>query len=347
MKYGADYLGGVKFEKEMLAAHPTGGVGGIFYTTFGSAKGTLLRMCQSEKFSEIAVHLAPFDNSHRYPIAQLMPKLREWAREVETISKLFPATVILLSPFCEHNHTSKEMQPVFQELKQIAPSCLMLNAIWKGQRVPGTVTEIHLSNSKSLPKKPGGDYTVSFDGFGGDGSGNYPDTDIQAILIKYADARHIRCWNFRFNGKTSFKDKTPLADRSSWPSVEYIAQMLSAMRTREGRVSFPNDILYKAVAEDHPPAQASWKDNKALIIFKGEKETAEVLDSNGNVIDTMRRITPDFVGPPKGKRYYSKLYAYQIAEKARAKTGSSLVRFRSGKVVTPFTDAVLRSNLFK
>ena len=347
MKYGADYLGGVKFGKQMLEAHPPGGVGGIFYTTFGHARSTLKKMCQSGKFSEIVVHLAPFENSHKYPIAKLLPNLRVWAAEVEAIAKANGGTVILLSPFCEHNHPARDMKPVFEELKRIAPSCEMLNSILDGERVPGTITEIHLPNSKELPKKPRGDYTVSFDGFGGDGTGNYPDTNIQAILSKYGDARHIRCWNFRFNGKTGWKDKTPLDKRVSWPSREYIVQMLSAMRERGGRVTFPNDMLYKAVADDHSGAQASWKDCKALIIFKGEKDTADVLDSKGNVIDVMRRVTPDFVGPPKGRRYYSKLYAYQIAEKARAKTGSSLVRFKSGNIVTPFTDACLRSNLFK
>ena len=325
---------------------------GFFYTTFSKdnqsgkeGKALLEDLCKAQ-CSEIAVHLAPFDNTHKYPIASLMPKLKVWAAEVEQISKANPSTVILMSPYCEHNHTAKEMIPVFEELKRIAPSCLMLNSIWKGQRVSGITTEIHLENSKSLPAKPGGDYTISFDGFGGDGSGNYPDTNVQAILLKYADARHIRCWNFRFNGKFGDEDKTPISDRNCWPSREYIVQMLSMMRAREGSVTF-KDQLYKAVAEDHPPEKASWKDNKALVIFKGATDSAQVLDTNGNVIDTMRRVTPDFVGTPKGKRYYSKLYAYQIAEKARAKTGSSLVRFKSGMVVTPFTDACLRSGLFR
>lgn len=345
MKYGGDYLGGVKFEKQMLAAHPTGGVGGIFYTTFGLAKNTLRRMCESKKFSEIVVHVVPFDKTHRYPIAKLMPKLKVWAAEIEIISKASPETVILLSPFCEHNHTAAEMIPVFNQLRQIAPSCLLLNSILKGQRVPGITTEIHLQNSKSLPAKPAGDYTISYDGYGGDGTGDYPDSNIQAVLVKYADARHIRCWNFRFNGKFGHTDETTIAQRTVWPSVEYIKGHLATMRTREGQITFPKDQLYKSFADDH--GRGDWKDNRALIIFKGEKETAEVLDTNGNVIDTMRRVMPDHTGEPKGRRYYSKLYAYQIAAKAQAKTGSSLVRFRSGKVVTRFTDAFLRSGNFR
>lgn len=347
MIYGIDALGGCRFQPELLKAITPDTVVGLFYKTFDKGPLTGKRLLEALcKFGvkEIPVHLAPFDPTHRYPIGQLMPKIKIWAREVEAIAVRNPSCIILMSAFCEHNHTAKEMAPVIAELQRIAPSCLMLNSIWKGQRVPGIITELHLESSKTLPRKPEGEYTISFDGFGGNGKGDFPDTDVQAILAKYSDARHIRAWNFRFNGKYGDKDKTPINSRKFWPSVEYIKGTLEIMRAREGEITFQKDKLYKPFADDHGEGG---KDNKATLIINSKASSVEVLDSKGNVIDVMKRFGDPHTGTPKGNRYYSSKYAYQLASKARSKTGSSLGRFRAPGMLTPYTDLGLRSNLFR
>jgi len=347
MKIGVDALGGCRFQSELLRAITPDTVVGLFYTTFNkgalTGKRLLEALCKAG-VKEIALHLAPFDNTHRYPIAQLMPKIRIWAREVESIAKRYPSSVILMSAFCEHNHTAKEMAPVIAEMQRLAPSCLMLNSIWRGHEIPGIITEIHLEDSKTLPRKPSGEYTISFDGFGGSGKGDFPDADVQAIVKKYSDARHIRCWNFRFNGKYGDKDKTPINSRKFWPSTEYIKGSLATLWPREGKVTFQKDKLYKSFADDHGEGG---KDNKALVILNSKASSVEVLDTKGNVIDVMRKFGDPHTGTPKGNRYYSTKYAYQLAAKAKSKTGSSLGRFRAPGILTPYTDLNLRSNLFR
>jgi hypothetical protein len=344
MKLGADYLGGVKYESAMIKTHPVNRVGGIFLRTFGPALNTIEKMCASFKFSEIVIHIAPFDPTHAYSLNQYLPRVYSDAKALERLSKKYPNTVLLLSPFCEHNHSTSTMLPVFNKLKTIAPSCGYINSIWKGGRVPGIITELHLENSKKLPKVPTENYTISFDGFGGDGSGDFSDTDIMAILNKYSTARHIRCWNFRFNGKFGHKDETPIKNRRFWPDDNYLKCHHEMMRNREGRLTFTDKMLYKPMADDHGQGG---KDNHAMIILPSRGDSIEVLDTNGKVIDIMRRFGDPHIGTPKGNRYYSSRYSYQLAEIARINTGSSLGKFRAPDIITPYTDLALRSNFFR
>lgn len=342
MKYGGDYLGGVKYSRAVLKTHPRGNVGGIFHNTFGYALETEDQWCRSGLFSEIVSHIAPFDNSHAYPIRQLLPYVLAEARKIDVISRANPRTVVMLSPFCEHNHPAKEMIPVFEAMRKAAPSCLLVNSIWKGQPVPGVITEIHLPSSR-LPPVPQGEYTVAADGFGGDGRGDFPDTNVQNILQKYAGARHIRWWNFRCNGKFGHTDTAAISARTNWADEKYLRGHNALMKAREGGLTWGNTMLYKPFADDHGNTGVT-KDNKLIAILPWAGKVAQVIDRNGKVIDTLGRFTPDH---ELGPRYYSTKYAYEVAAIARANTGSSLVAVRVGRKVTPYTDGDLRSGAFK
>lgn len=337
MIFGPDALGGMHYERALLKSLWMGDCCGIMLTTFGKAHKTTKRLGLCEKLSDLAVHLAPFDYSHKYPVKQHLKQLRKDAKWLEELAQ-DTNTEILLSPFCEHNHPRKVMAPLFDELRAIAPSCLMLNSIWKGEQVPGTITEIHLPNSK-LVKKPSGQYTVAFDGFGGDGNGDFPDADVPAILSHYSDARHIRCWNFRYNGKCNHEDQTPVSRRKFWPTQAYLEGHRHTMKAREGSISWPENALYKPFADDHGGGPNS-KDNKAMCILPLRAESVSVFNSVGHKIDTMTRYPGDH---KLGARYYSNLYAYQIADKAAEGTGSRRIRIAN----MPLTDGDLRSGLFR
>ncbi len=339
--FGCDYLGAKHYQKAMLSTHISGWCGGIFLRTFGDARPTLEAMMKSGKFSEIVVHLAEFDSTHKYPISKTLGKVVADAKHCETLQKKYSHTRLLLSPYCESNHKASEMKPVFEKLKEAAPSCLMVNSIWKGQVVPGIITEIHLENSKPKSKPPG-EYIISFDGFGGDGSGDFTDTNVNDIISRYPDARQIRLWNFRYNGKFGHKDTTPIGKRKHWPSKEYMRGHNQTLKDREGSLTWTKG-LYKSFGDDHgekPPT----KDNKALAILPGvNKNQVDVFDKNGKKIASMRRFKPDHTGNPKGPRYYSDKYAYQIADLAEKNTGSRLIRVHN----MPLTDGDLRSRLFR
>lgn len=337
---GFDYLAGLMYEQAMLSAHRRGWCAAIFLRTFGDARKTLEAMCRRGTFSEIVVHLAPFDRTHTYTVQKYIAQLISDAKFCEALQKKYPNTKLLLSPFCEHNHSASTMIPVFQSLSKAAPSCLMVNSIWKGAVIPGIITEIHLQNSR-LPRKPPGEYIISFDGFGGKGEGDFTDANIQLIMETYPDARQIRGWDFRANGKYGHNDTHDVQHRIHWPNKEYLQSRLAVMKQREGSLTYPKDALYKPCADDHGNAEPT-KDNKAMVITKKNAESLNVYDSQGHKIDTLRRVRPNFnsKGPLYGyPRYYSTKYAFQIAALARKNTGSSLIKIDK----LPLTDGDLRS----
>lgn len=355
---GQDYLLAWGFLPAIKQAHrliPRGGCFGVFDSTGKSGRPAATWMIQSGEFSEGVTHLEPFDYSHRYPVTpQVLKRLENSARYYEALA-VKHKTKIGLSPFCEHNHTRAVMAPIFRMLRKVAPNCFMVNSIWKGQEVPGTVTEIHLENSKPKPRPRNPEYIVAFDGFGGKGEGDFTDCDIDAILARYKDARQIRGWNFRFNGKFGHKDPTALLNRSKWPNPKYIRGHWEILKGREGAVSWPETALLKPFSDDHGDPEPT-KDNRLMCILPEKAPSVQVLDSAGNLIHTMRRMMPDHGNKPQGARYYSTLYAYEVGDLAQRRTNSRLITVRvevgkkNGKPFFknyPLTDADLRSGSFR
>jgi len=339
MLFGQDFLFGSFYLQALLAASRSGDCAGIFLNTPRRQHKTLNKMLRSKLYSEIVVHVCPFDYSHEYPIRELRKLCIAETKFLQKKAKRFKSTKILISLFCEHNHARRNIEPLINKCKTLAPDCEFVNSIWKGEPVPGTIAEIHITSSKNLPRPPQGQYTISFDGFGGDGTGDSPDCDIGRIINHYPDARQIRIWNFRHNGKFGHLDHTPQDKRENWPTVQYLKGHRALLDPRQGRVTWPSSALYKPFADDHGKDGSS-KDNKAMAILPVRLPAVKVYDSKGNTIDLMQRFPGDH---PLGARYYSKLYAFQLGNIAERNTGSRLIRIDS----MPLTDANLRSGLFK
>lgn len=343
MILGNDYLGGVKYQRAVMEAHRKGDCGGIFLSTFGDAHAFIERMCKSQKFSEIVVHIAPFAKT--YSVPKLKPLVLKESRWLNSLAIKYGQT-ILISPFCESPNSAAVMKPLFAEMKQAAPNCLLVHSIHGGgQQVDGTITEIHIEKSSALPRIPKNEYTVSFDGCGSVGTGDMPDLDIDSILKRYSKARHIRSWNFQFNGKYGNNDNRPIFRRDDWANVPYIRQTRSLLDPREGGLTWPNTMLLKQ-ADDHDEPDMLSKDNRLMCILPNRKPgSVKVFDSKGNHIDTMTspRLNPDHAGEPKGIRFYSKKYPFQVANLAFKNTGSYLIRIEN----SPLTDARKRSGRFK
>lgn len=227
MRFGGDYLGAPQFEDAILAAHKPGDAAGLLYRTFPkrgepSAKKTVIKLDKSGLISEMVIHLAPFDGNHLYPISNLLTRILSDCSDLEKIQTIYPGTRLMLSPFCENGYTVRELAPVFKAMAKQAPSCLLVNSTITGTEVPGVITEVHIPNGRHLPRPPNGEHTISFDGFGGDGSSDFIHANIKAILMHYPNARHIRWWDFYCNGKKDWEDKTPIPARTHWPDAKYI-----------------------------------------------------------------------------------------------------------------------------
>lgn len=344
MKFGCDLLGANKYPRESLLAQRRGDCGGIFLHTFGPAHKIIERWCKSGKFSEIVVHIAPFAKS--YSVQKLRPLVLKESRWLNTLAVKY-GTCISISPFCESPNSAATMKPLFDDIRKVAPDCLLVHSIHGGgQEVNGTITEIHIEKSSALPRVPKNEYTVSFDGCGSVGTGDMPDLDIDSIIKRYSSARHIRAWNFQFNGKFGNKDTRAIARRDDYPNVQYIRQTRSLLEPRDGSVTWPKTMLLKPQADDHDEPDANSKDNRLMCIIPNRKPgTVRVFDSKGNVIDTMRSPAkdPEHNGEPRGIRFYSKKYAFQVANIAFKKTGSYQGRIET----SPLTDLRKRSGRFK
>lgn len=345
MKYGNDFLAGRLYQSALLKSLRQGEVGGIFLTTFGDAKKTVEKILKTKKLSEIVIHLAPFDGSHKYPVNSLKKQIMKDTAWCEKMQLKYPDTDIMISFFCEHNHKADTMKPLFKEGKEIAPHCFFVNSIWKGEEVPNTITEIHIPNSKQLPPVPKNEFTLAFDGIGGDGSGDFPDCNIQKIIEKYSVSgrlRHIRAWNFRHNGKYGHNDPAKVNEREHFPNEQYLRGSVATLMPREGN-TWPDNKLGKSFADDHGNPLNNTKDCRFMCILPDiDSSNVKVFDSKNNIIDTMYRVKPDSP-KPKGKRYYSKYFAIELAELAYKKTKSYLIRVGNNSLI----DARLRSGVFK
>ena len=345
---GFDYLGAVCFEREMLKTHPKGRCGGLFLRTFKrkdqkvpDARMTVEHMAISGDFSELTVQMAPFDGDHNYP-KKLTDQLKEDAIWLNGVPMRYPVPT-LISPFCEHKHPRSVMEPIFEELKILAPHCLLVNSILPGMKaynIPGVILELHLQNSKKLPPEPEGEYQISMDGWGGDGSGDFTDCDLEAIIKMYPRARQFRGWNFRCNGKFGHSDTAAVFNRKNWPSEKDLNGYHAQFKHREIPMAYPNNSLYKPFADDHGKGG---KDNKAMVITPKAQGTLQVKDKNGKTIAQMTRMYPDHADEPKGPRYYSTKYAYELGDLAEKSSGSRIIKIAN----LPLTDADLRSNRLK
>lgn len=236
MKFGIDMLGAARYQPQALAAQRPGDCAGIFLRTFmdnvhgrTDSKKVVAAWCESGKFSEIVIHLAPFAKDHNYSIKQLKKRLITDTRWAKSLQKRYPKTQLMLSPFCEHKLSAKEMTPLFQELHSIAPNCLFVNSILDGGEevfLPYVWTEIHIENTTPR-KQPKHQHTISFDGFGGDCLVDFFTANIRGIVASFPNARHMRGWNFRCNCKRDCRDTTPIPDRTAYPDVAYLKKIRS------------------------------------------------------------------------------------------------------------------------
>lgn len=348
---GNDTLAGVLYPDEVMKSLVKGDQNGIFFTTFKNkrgkdARGLVKKIVKKSVLAELVTHLAPFDKSHAYPIKKLEKQVLADTKVCQGIAKL-GSTKLLLSPFCENKHKRKDIEPLFKKMMALAPDCLFVNSIYGGEEVPGIITEIHIPNSKKLPPIPKQEFIISFDGFGGDGSGDFPDADIYKIILYYAKSgrlRAVRGWNFRHNGKYGHADTAPINNRTCLPNVVYLLGTRATLMPREGS-KWDDKKLYKSFADDHGNPINKTKDCRAMVILPNvTKKTVQVYDMNGNNIAQMSdQNLPPHTGKPKGKRFYSHLFACELAEMAHINTGSYLIRIED----EPPIDGRLRSGLLK
>lgn len=134
----------------MVKALPKGIAIGCFDTTFGDALPALRRVLASGKFPACRVHLWWSDNHIICPLEVI----KDRAPKYQKLAKEFPEVKIYLSHSCEHNERSEaNVRKRIALIKKLAPSCIPVNAIWRGATVPGT-QEKHYQGTRLHLKGP-------------------------------------------------------------------------------------------------------------------------------------------------------------------------------------------------
>lgn len=203
MIYGMDYLGGAKYPDVVLKAHPRGWAAGFFAREFGDVYPLVQKLANSGKCPLIRIQLV-WDGTHKYG-DRLLPNAIKEARRYE---KLAGHSHIQLSPFCEHNHAAPDKY--LDAVRAVAPSCEIINTPWKGAWSKRYKNETH------TPAKSSAAHNFSYDGI-----------DV-FTLPPSAIARPseiLFLWTPALNGKRFLEDKTPIAQRTAWPTRETINRL--------------------------------------------------------------------------------------------------------------------------
>ncbi len=135
MIYGTDDLFGACYQKVMIDTHPEGWAGGIFWSTpklpdQPDARKAVMAIGKSGKWSELVVHLAPFDKTHRYDLQANLPIVYSACSYMFRVARRYTNTKFILSPFCESQHSKETMIPIFKEMKTRAPNCSFVHSVY-------------------------------------------------------------------------------------------------------------------------------------------------------------------------------------------------------------------------
>lgn len=318
---GFDFLGGPQFIRTAAGAYPAGWAVGVFWTQFGDGK----KFCDAMYAAgcRIIRVQGTWDPSHKYG-SDFKSRATKNCSEVNAWAKAHPLAQVFYSPFCEHNHSKATMLPFFTQLIQKYNYVTYVNSIWRGEQIPGIVTEVHGD------AKPGNEpYIYSFDGVA------CVDADVEAMKARHSKATLFFFWDARFNGKFEANDPaTAPTKRKGWPDKKHIQSIQYLWNARGDVSKFPKDYLWKSHSENK--GNGDRRAEKPCLIVPIKVSEIALTDINRTKIATLKRYDPPMTSSPwsqgnRGYRYYVDSWGFELAEKARKKTGSPVCKFVVGK----------------
>lgn len=285
-----------------------------------------------------------WDNNHRIaPLTHTEKKAKKWQK----IALENPHCTFYLSHSCEYNEPSAQaVMDRVRIIQKYAPSCIVVNSVYKGATIPGVITERH----GDVNVGPG--QIVNTDGT------NHYDIDAQRWLDNNQDAHMIVVWGFRQNLREIPDPGQPVPkpkDRNAAPSIEYnrsLVRLLTPKLCTNTDIKKPE--FYKTHAEDdqeHNPMEPDDpRENRPCFASKVKADKATIIASNGKVIGVLKRFGSTingchryYAGTPGGVR----MYGYEIAEKALRESGSEIVSIKVGNKVYKNINPAFREGYFR
>lgn len=330
--FGNDYLGGAKYGKAIIEAHPKGFAAGFFTNVdgFGDSLPVVSRLLDTGRCPCIRLHLC-WDDNHQY--ADKFERIRKEAKRVAPLIKKYPHIAWYISGACEHLLNKAQAEKLANlVLAELPPGVIYVNTGHAMIDVAeNKINEVHLDDNGAL-KAPKGRYNFSYDG--------QPCTDFrplncQQIKDRFANSEIFFFWDARFNGNWEWGIKVPRPQRKGWADARFITSV-SFLGSDMGKCKLQKNTLGKSHSENKGTGDPR-AEKPVFITPVAAKELS--LFAAGVKVATLPYYAPYLNNT---RRYYAKDWGFQIAMKAMKLSGSGLCEVRANKKVIGYWNPAFR-----
>lgn len=325
-----DDLGGARDCNALIEALPKGWGAGMFFKEFGPALPCFRDLAKTGKPSILRTQ-ALWRSSHVYGAAEEKEAL-SIAPAWFDIARQFPAIEWQFSPFCEHNRNLRDMQGTFKKLRALNPpaNVRLVNSPWRGAIMPGERNELHGKGFRIPP----GEYQTSLDGT------RASNINMRKWVKDNQGARVIAVWDLLNNCNQQDQPKIDPKKRPVCADANYLRAQVAMLQNAlipAPKFSFPVKQLsglqlYKIFGEDKF-GKSDPRENRPATLTPFKSDMISVKASNGKEVAKFKRFPGDFA--PGVSRHYSgtgsKLYGYEIAERAIRAAGSPFIALCDGR----------------
>jgi len=281
--FGQDYLGGAKFQKEILSNHDYSQGAGLFATTFGDSLPLAQQLASRVPFLRIQLG---WKDDHNFKESDF-PEL---VKQAKRFCPLAAKTKLYLSGACEHNLSLNSATKLANLVILACPQATYVNTPWKGAVLPQYINETH---GEGGPKSSKSSYS----------SDGKPSEDINIEAQKNKGfTEFFMFWSPRYNGRWEDTDSTPRSSRKGYADGKMIKSML-ALAKPKGATSLPKNWIYKSHSENK--GNGDPRAEKPVIIGPSKDKVIKVGDTDCK-----------YYGPfDNGRsRWYCPKWGYEIAQ---------------------------------
>lgn len=275
MIYGFDCLGLARFDKDAIAAIPSGFALGVFSQAFGDPMPIVAKLVP--RCRAIRVQLLWSDN-HTYSDANI-PQLKAEATRWGRFGKQHGVR-LYLSPYCEHQLPNPDKY--LKIVADCAPNCEPVNSVYGS----GALSRHYINEVHGMSRPASGRYIYSYDGT------DMLDSDIEAMKSRHRSALMWFGWTANFNGNLEVKKdapRIPRGERKAWPSAKLIQSMKYVITKTKGATRLPAGWTWKSHEEDSGTGDT--RTNKPVLVSPIRAGGAELV-SKGRVISTAAYYGP-------------------------------------------------------
>jgi len=319
--YAIANLGGAKYADVMRDAHPAGFGNVTFTNTFGDAYNALDKLLATGKVSIQEYNLLWKDN-HDFRKSDF-PFIVNEAKKYAKLAEKYPSVGCVFSGATEHQLNRQDATDLANRVLAVIPErCVYSNNPWTGRGAFVLPTERiwnEVHGETAQPPNVGGKYIFSLDG------SDAFDVDIEKLKTRFKNAEIFAIWTSQNNGRFNRNDTTPRPLRKAYPTARLI-KAEGFLTTDKGHTTKGNNNTLKPKSDQHtvPPGP---RELKPVFITPTKVQNIKAVLLNGAVLATS--ATRQDFADGRSRYYFSDMYGYEYALKARNLSGNPLVHMKA------------------